>query len=125
MKKLIPVILLAPLLSSCFYLLLGGIGAGGAYYWAKGGLSRNYHQPIETAYEGTLHAMRIRKIDIKSQERGEFKGSIEGETSDGKSVTVKLEQWTDLETRVTVKAGAMGNNDIAVAIHKQIEKALR
>ena len=125
MKRLVAILLLVPFSAGCFWMVAGGAGAAGAYVWNKGGLTRNYKQPMETTLEGTLHALRKLKLKITDQKSDAFNGYIKAEMAQGKVLKVKLESWTSNETRVTVRVGTMGDHKVSVRVHEQIEKELK
>lgn len=125
MMKRLAVVFLCATLSGCVWAVAGGAGAAGAYFWVKGNLERNYHQPLATAWEGTLHATRVLRLKVVSQEHDAFNGYINAKMAKGEDVRIKLERWTDTETRITVRVGALGDEAVSRKIHKEIEKALR
>jgi len=125
MRRLIAITLLAPLMSGCFWIVAGGAGAAGTYVWVNGNLSRNYRQPMETTWEGTLHALRVLRLPVEERKHDAFYGIIKARLARGEELRVTLERWTDTETKVTVRAGALGDRNVSERVHEEIDKALR
>jgi hypothetical protein len=89
-------------------------------------LSRNYNQPLETAWEGTKHALNSLRFKTTNQSVDSHYGKITANPEWGdEKIIVSLEKWTNSETRVTVRVGALGDRDRSEKIHGEIEKALR
>lgn len=125
MKRLATLIFLIPFTAGCIGLIVGGAGAAGAYAWINGNLSRNYKQPMETTLEGVLSALRVLRLNITERKHDAFDGYVTAKMVKGKNVRITLERWTNSETRVTVRVGALGDRDVAMKIHEQIESELR
>jgi len=126
MKKLVAVMIMIPFLSGCYVFLAGGAGAAGAFAWAKGTLSRNYKQPFETTWEGTIFAVRNLKFKITENRRDLHYGIIKAKMpSTGDTVKIALERWTSRETKVSVRVGTIGKKRVSEHIHEEIAKALR
>lgn len=126
MKKLILMALMVVFTGSCAFVLAGSAGMVGAYAWSQGELSRNYRQPLVTAWEGVKHALGVSKLVVEEQAIGPHYGKIVANTpGSGEKVIVGMEKWTKAETRVTVRVGVMGDRPKSERIHEEIEKALR
>lgn len=126
MRKLILAAMLMAFTGSCAFVLAGSAGMAGAYAWSQGELSRNYRQPLVTAWEGVKHALNVSKLVVEEQTVDSHYGKMTANTP-GKEekVTVSLEKWTKTETRITVRVGVMGDRPKSERIHEEIEKALR
>ncbi len=125
MRRTVAILLLAPFFAGCFWLVAGGAGVAGAYAWINGNLSRNYKQPIETTWKGSLRALRKLKLKVTERKHDAFNGYIKAELVKGDVVKLSLERWTNNETRVIVRVGMLGDRDISMRVHEQIEKELR
>ena len=126
MKRLVAIMIMVPFLSGCYVFLAGGAGAVGAYAWVKGTLSRNYKQPFETTWEGTLFAVRKLGFDVKDSRHDQHYGIIKATMpSTGGVVSVALERWTSRETKVSVRVGTLGDRSVSLHLHEEIGKALR
>lgn len=126
MKKLVLLALLTALNGSCALVVAGSAGAAGAYAWSHGELIRNYRQPLETAWEGTKHALRVLKLTVEKQTITAHDGEIVVKTPGKEEKTViSMEKWTNTETRVTVRVGLIGDRAQSEKIHEEIGKALR
>ncbi len=125
MKRLSAAILLVPFVAGCLWAVAGGAGAAGAYAWVNGNLSRNYKQPIETAWEGSMHALRVMRLKVVDQKHDGFNGYITVKMVKGDNISVKLKRWTAQETKITIRVGVLGDRDVSMTLHDQIEKELR
>lgn len=126
MKRLVFAALLMAFTGSCALVMVGSAGIAGAYGWSQGELSRNYRQPIATAWEGSKHALGVLRLAVEEQKIDAHYGKIVAITSDkeGKA-TISLEKWTNVETRISVRVGIIGDRAKSEKIHEEIEKALR
>ncbi len=126
MKRFFLALLFIPYLTGCYVLLAGGAGAVGTYVWMQGNLERNYRQPLDTAMEGSLHALRNMRFKIVKNKQDSHYGLIAARRpSTNEELTVALERWTNVETKITVRAGSFGDRNISRHVHEEIEKALR
>lgn len=126
MKKILALIIAAQTLSGCFWFVAGGAGAAGAYIWSRGALTRHYHQPFETTWEGTMHALRVMNLKVEESKKDNYDGVIKTKMPGGKEkLVISLEKWTDRETRVTVRAGVPGDKAFSERTHEEIAKALK
>jgi len=110
--------------AGCFWAVASGGVVAGAYIWKQGRLSRNYNQPLSTAFEGALHALNVLGYKVTRVDRGEYRGFIQAPYKKRDTMTVSLEKWTENETRITVRAGVPGNRAISEQVHDEINKAL-
>jgi hypothetical protein len=113
-------------LAACQVVLLGGAGAVGAYAWVAGSLERSYLQPLPTAWEGTMHALRQMKLKVLSARLDAHYGLI---TTDmpgaNETMRIALEKWTNKETKISVRAGIIGDRVFSEKVHDEIARALR
>ncbi|MBI4666587.1 MAG: DUF3568 family protein [Nitrospinae bacterium] len=125
-KKLALLALVMAPLYGCVALVAGGAGAAGAYMWTHGNLTRNYHQPMETTWEGALHALSVLNLPVIEQEHDKFNGRIKAKMAvKNDQLIIIMERWTDNETKVTVRAGPLGNRGISERVHEEIARALK
>lgn len=126
MRRLLAALIVMPLVSGCFWAVAGGAGAAGTYVWMNGNLSRNYTQPMETAWEGTLHALRVLQLPVEERKHDAFFGVIKARMAKRDEIMkITLERWTDTETKISVRAGVFGDRKISERVHEEIEKALK
>ncbi len=118
-------IILGVSLSGCVALTAGGVGAAaGAYVWVNGNLHRHYTAPFESTWDSALTALDRMGYEVVDKSHDEYEGEITAQITKNEGVQVTLERWTNAETRVTVRVGALGDKDISTAIHDEINKAL-
>jgi len=114
---------LAVSLQGCLWMVAGG--AAGAYLWSEGNLVRHYSQPISTAWEGARFALRDLGLAVEEQKIDSHQGQLTAKRSNGVPVMVTLERWTERETRVSVRVGALGDRAESERVHEAIARALR
>lgn len=126
MKKLCFAALLMAFTGSCALVMVGSAGMVGAYGWSQGELSRNYRQPLATAWEGSKHALGVLRLTVAEQKINSHTGKIVASYPvKEEAVTVNLEKWTNVETRISVRVGLIGDRAKSERIHEEIEKAMR
>jgi hypothetical protein len=126
MKRLVFAAALVALTGSCALVMVGSAGMAGAYGWSQGELSRNYRQPLAAAWEGVKHAVGALKLTVEEQEIKSHYGKIMASYPDKEeAITISLEKWTNVETRISVRVGLIGDRVKSEKIHEEIEKALR
>jgi hypothetical protein len=126
MKRLVFAMLMTAFTESCALVMVGSAGVAGAYGWSQGNLSRNYRQPIATAWEGSKHALGVLRLKVEEQKIDAHYGKIVAAIPDKEeTATISLEKWTNAETRISVRVGVIGDRAKSEKIHEEIEKALR
>jgi hypothetical protein len=116
------------LLSAIFFLygcaaVLLGVGAGvgiGTYKYIEGNLERDYPLAYSRAWDDANTALTNLKISITSSNNDGEKGTIEGVRRDGSKVTVKLKDKSQNITLIKVRAGILGDRELAEKIHDEI-----
>jgi len=124
-KKLMASFFIAPLMAGCVFMVAGGAGVAGAYIWKEGNLARHYTAPMEMCWDATMTAMQSLRLKIDEQKHDRYKGSILATMHNNEKLWITLERWTDRETRVMIRAGALGDRELSERVHVEIEKALR
>lgn len=110
-------------LQGCLWMVAGG--AAGAYLWSEGNLVRHYAQPLSTTWEGARFALRGLGLAVEEQKIDQHQGRLTAKQGNGVPVMVTLERWTDRETRVSVRVGALGDRAGSERVHEAIARALR
>ena len=125
MKRFVSALIAAQIFSGCLFAVAGSTGAVGTFVWLNGNLTRNYGQPLETAWEGTLHAVRNLKLKVVESKVDGFNGFIRIDTVKGEEIHINLERWTNVETKITVRVGVLGDRNKSERIHREIALALK
>ena len=113
--------------NGCAAVPLGGAGAGagvGTYSYIEGILEMEYAAPVSQVWEATLEALDQLKVEPTLTRNDAFGGRIEGQLSDGKSVTIKLNRKAVEITEVSVKIGTFGNRERSQLIQETIAARL-
>ena len=117
--------MLTAFIGSLAFVIAGPAGEAGALGWTQGELSRNYRQPLATAWEGVKYALGVLKLAVEEQKINAYYGEIVVSSSDDETATISLEKWTNTETRISVRVGGVTDRALTGKIHEEIEKALR
>ncbi len=109
-------------LSGCAAVLLGvGAGVGiGTYKYIEGNLERDYPLAYSRAWDASNTALTNLKISITSSNNEGVKGTIEAVRQDGSKITVKLKDKGLNVTLIKVRAGILGDRELAEKIHNEI-----
>ncbi len=126
MKRIIAISLLMPLLWGCQLLLIGGAStAVGAYLWSSSNLTRNYMQPMDKTWDAAVAAVTSMGLKIVSKRHDTHYGVIKARLLNDETLKIALEKWTHRETRVTIRAGEIGNKEMSTKVHEEIARAFR
>ena len=109
-------------LYGCAAVILG-VGAGiciGTFKYIEGNLERDYPLAYSSAWDASNTALTNLKISITSSNNERVKGTIEAVRQDGSKVTVKLKDKGQNVTLINVRAGILGDRELAAKIHDEI-----
>lgn len=127
-QTLVPVLLLlygSAMLSGCALMLAAGAGAG-AYSYISGNVIRTYDAEYDPAVRASLKVMS--QLDFKlHQETGDaLKTVISGQRADDTPVTIEVERIETGLTRIGVRTGLVGANDVTASeqVHEYIARQL-
>jgi hypothetical protein len=126
---LLAVGLLALASSGCLVIAAGAAsGAAVGYFYYRGEICKYYSAGPEATFAATRAALLDLNMPILREENNGARGSIEATTAQNEKVHVSLHQDTDNGpapmTRVGVRVGTFGNEEISATLLGQIEARL-
>jgi hypothetical protein len=118
----------------CIWVALGGAAAAGgaaaSYVYVRGRLYHDYHTDLAHAQAGVQAAMNELQLTLLQRELDDNKVTFETSAADGTAITVYLKTWagripTDGPvTRVSVRVGAFGDEEVSARILQQVDQHL-
>ena len=113
---LLGMIALMPLLAACVPAALMADNA----LEARAEDSRVFLASLDRVWPATLAAMRQLQMQVTKSVRDNLGGDIDGVSSGGDAVVIRLEQSEEGRTRVTVRVGGIRNRDATDFIFAKI-----
>ncbi len=100
------------------------VGAGAGFVWLNGQLEETIDRAlpdVQQAAEGALADLDLVGIDTTADK---LKAEVSGRMADGTKVTVWLKAEDFQSTKVTIRAGAMGDKSVSLQVLRHIKKRL-
>jgi hypothetical protein len=108
-----------------------GIGAAAgagyaAYAYSKGDLEAKLDHKLDKVYDATLKVIEKRDYDLKDKDKDDDKARIEAEipNKDDKALKINLEE-DGKETKISIRVGVFGDEDLSKSILRDIEDRLK
>lgn len=114
-------------LSGCGAMIVAGAGAAAGiagYKYYQGALTVVYKAPFKKTWDASLTALKRMDCKIESAKNDITSGTIWGEFSDGKGVSISLTYRSVSETEAVIRVGALGEKEAALIVKDEIGKAL-
>ncbi|ATX81927.1 Protein of unknown function (DUF3568) [Mariprofundus ferrinatatus] len=116
-------LIILPLISSCMVLVAGGAGAGSVAY-IKGDLNANLEAPLNRAVSATNRAITALKFAKISDAYDVYSSRIIARTASDRKITIKLEKASESTTRISIRVGMFGDEEVSNTILREINKRL-
>lgn len=100
------------------------VGAGAGFVWLNGQLEETIDRAlpdVQKATEGALSDLELVGINATADK---LKGEVSGRMADGTKVVVWLKAVDFESTKVTIRAGTMGDKSISLQVLRHIKKRL-
>jgi hypothetical protein len=110
-------------LTGCAAVVAGGAAAGATYAYVSGWLERDYQANLKDTYQAGLQAVKNLDMSVIEKDQDLSSAQIKASLSDTE-YWIKMESKTDKLTKVSVRAGLMGDERASTKVHEAIEKAL-
>ena len=111
----------------CALLAVGAVAAAAAVGTSAlidAKLESTENATLEETYAASLDAIAALEFDLKKHHKDAFEGRILSERASGQTVTIGLFQEPDEQTRVAIRVGAMGDEEISNLILEEIQSRL-
>lgn len=109
--------------SGCVALVAGAVGAGGVLFF-KGILEKNYDYSVAKVYKASVAACKSLDIPIHEKKIDKHNAVIKGITSDGKDVTIEVEALTERASKLKIRIGVFGDEEMSHIILTAVENKL-
>lgn len=107
----------------CAAIVVGGAtGAGVAY--SMGALKTVETTTVEKAYIAAQSALKQLEFQETLVSKDAIEASVEGETSAGKSVTIRIKRITDQSTEIRIRVGTFGDESLSRLILEKMRTRL-
>ncbi len=107
----------------CAAIVVGGAtGAGVAY--SMGALKTVENTTVEKSYIAAQSALKQLEFQETLVSKDAIEASVEGETSAGKSVTIRIKRITDQATEIRIRVGTFGDESLSRLILEKIRAKL-
>ena len=111
--------------SGCALMLAAGAGAG-AYSYISGNVIRTYEAEYDPAVRASLKVMSQLDFKLRQETGDALKTVISGKRADDTPVTIEVERIEADLTRIGVRTGVVGVNDVTASeqVHEYIARQL-
>jgi len=115
-----------PALSGCVILGLGAVAAvgAGAVVYVKGNLEQTVSAPVKQVHAATVLALKDLGVPVLEDRSDAMTAKMESEFADGMHVWLGFEALNDQSTKITLRAGVMGEEQRARDLLEKIQKHL-
>jgi len=119
--------------AGCLFVAVGGAAAGGVaagYVYLRGRLYHDYHADLVHSQAAVQAAMNELQLHVLRQELGDNKVTFETRASDGTPINIYLKTTPGAlpadgpVTRVSVRVGTLGDEEVSARILHQVDQHL-
>ena len=125
-RKIIPLCILAlatvPFLSGCI-VIAAGAGAGAVAY-VRGELDSSVENDLEAVYKSAQNALAKLEFAKINEHKSGVDAQLVARTALDKRVEIKLTKVTDSLTKVQIRVGLVGDQDLSLMILEKIKAGL-
>jgi len=116
----------AVLASGCAALVVTGAVAGaGAYYYARGELTRTYASSFDDTWQATVDSVKALDLKLAGHTKDKLGAELKAIRGDGEEVVLRLTSLKVKLTEVGVRVGDLGDRTASERIHHTILDTLR
>lgn len=102
----------ATLLGGCAAVVVGGAAGAGVAY-SMGALKTVEATTVEKSYIAAQSALKQLEFQETLVSKDAIEASVEGETSSGKNVTIRIKWITDHATEIRIRVGTFGDEKLS------------
>lgn len=124
--RLVPALLALaalPLLNGCVVVAAGAVGAGAVAY-VRGELEASLEANLDTAYAAAQRALARLEFAKIEQSRSGVDARLVHRTALDKKVEIKLKKVTDRLTKIEIRVGVVGDQELSLTLLDQIRAEL-
>ena len=118
------VVLAAPFLGGCATVTPGAGGASAATY-VRGELESSASHDLDATYAAARRALGEMKFSVSEDKKSLVDAELVSRTALDKKVTIKLERITDLLTKIHIRVGLVGDQQLSLTILEKINAELK
>ena len=112
------------LLAGCGAIVVGAAAGAGAVAYIRGELEATEEAPIGAVVKATQAAIDDLELRLTSTEADAVSGKITAETARGTDIGISLKRVNDNVTRIHIRVGVFGDEDLSRLIHEKIRARL-
>lgn len=124
--RLVPALLALaalPLLNGCVVVAAGAVGAGAVAY-VRGELEASLEADLDTAYAAAQRALARLEFAKIEQSRSGVDARLVHRTALDKKVEIKLKKVTDRLTKIEIRVGIVGDQELSLTLLDKIRAEL-
>ncbi len=112
-----------PWLSGCVVVAAGAVGAGAVAY-VRGELASSLEADLDTAYGAAQRALAKLEFAKIDQRKTGLDAQLVHRTALDKRVEIKLQKITDRLTKIEIRVGVVGDQELSLALLDKIRAEL-
>jgi hypothetical protein len=113
-----------PWLTGCVVVAAGAVGAGAVAY-VRGELDSSVEHGIDDTYRATQQALAALEFAKISEHKSMIDAELVSRTALDKKVEIKLSKITERMTKIQIRVGMVGDQQLSLAILEKIQAQLR
>jgi len=116
--------LLAPELTGCAALLVGGAAGAGSVVYVKGQLKEDMAASVPAVHDASISALKELNLPIIEDAHDKLSAKITSRFADGSDVWIEIESVIAESSKITIRVGVMGDEQKSRQILDSIHKHL-
>jgi predicted nicotinamide N-methyase len=113
-----------PLVSGCGVVAAGAAGAGAVAY-VRGEMQSSVEHDLDTTYQATQRALKDLQFARIDDQKSGVDAQLISRTALDKKVEIKLKKVTDGLTKVQIRVGVVGDQELSLTILEKIKAELK
>jgi hypothetical protein len=113
-----------PLLSGCVVVAAGAAGAGAVAY-VRGQLEANLDHDLDAVFKASQRAMAKMEFAKIDDHKSRIDAQLVSRTALDKKVEIRLQKVTDRLTKVQIRVGLIGDQELSMLLLEKIKAELK
>ncbi|HEY8994733.1 MAG TPA: DUF3568 family protein [Lacunisphaera sp.] len=113
-----------PLFSGCVVVAAGAAGAGAVAY-VRGEMQSSVEHDLDSTYQATQRALKDLQFARIDDRKSGIDAQLISRTALDKKVEIKLKKVTDGLTKVQIRVGVVGDQELSLTILEKIKAELK